>query len=1380
MKSVIHIISLLLAMTLCMPLISSCGTDMSAGIVKSVVPENSVGKLISTSTEFTVKTKRATDKDTLKKSIAVSPNTDFSIDGSGSSYTLKFSSALAADKVYTFSSLCGGRTVYQWAFQTSPDFTVTKVSLPKTLDNRKISFTFSYFDVSYFEKNFTISPRVDGKFSCKDKTWTFTADEPFNPETTYTVTLKKSVSAANGLTLANDYTASFTTPEPSGNFASIVRDDTDYACNYLPDEAPQALIKSRGLKNKAASVSVYKFSDYKTYLNAHKTYFEAPDLAHADKLLSSLKHHSNFDTELIDYPNASLVNAAQTGLDKSLLVYPDVYPAGYYLSVIKLSDYTLYHLFRVSPLSVYTLISGNTLTVWVNNTKTGKPLFDSEVILDSTYDEKTDENGVVRFTLPESEKAAAYLVINDPNNSDLPFVAYVPLADDYAAIKTNAEYNCVLYTDCDSYVSGDKISVFGAALPVLGSYSSSSAVLEYNIGKTAGSVGITPDKNGAFSSKITVPDDEIGVMSLSLKIDGIKTAETSVSVDSKAAADKKTSVNDIFLSATLDSGKLTINANNISSVPNADSTLNAAASKKYGAAVYSNSTADIDYTISVIKHTLYQKKQNGSYYDDMTEKTLPLYSYKRINKTETVQEISSKTVNGASVRIIPQKNEPQNGIYYSCKISYKNMAGKTASYECGADFSFAKSYDSSAYHIAFDSAASSDGTYGAAVTLGDKKVTSGIVLCVPTYYNAYSAQMFSADKISFKPNSSYPQEFYVCSAYFDGRKVYTLNRSVITQSDKNYTLNVTLTTDKAAYAKGDTVTLTVAVTDGGKAASTPVLICIKPSGTNDYITAPSVKLPQGNIAEKTSGGFLGITRQQNFDETAAQKRKNTDKAVYFELITTNGSGMATFEFTANEYGKSYVCNALALSGYKSGTATIFTDCSQRAAVDLTAPTKITVSDDFIITAKAQAAENPHMTSAAQSSVAAAADKTAQTTQAATTEKAAADKTMQYKVTASVYSAPKSGENEFDDKLKLQTVQQTLSAGEKSQLSFGKLSAGKYSYVAEYEHLSEKRSVRGSFSVSAKDTVISPKIENIDEDGLKPEKSDSSVTAIVYKSAYSPMFTLAKKLYESDTENLSQYIARLCADKLLGVHENIASLKNYQKSELIYTKNGNTDVYYAAAAAALCSDFADRAKLKAYFNNYIASDDETTSLAAYFGLAAIREPVLDELYKFNETASVLTDRQCMYLALSFAYIGDYDTAKTLCTSLYRQTDPKDSPLPKTDQLKSDDDMLLGCLLYLKLNEKSAANMIEYLLGLDESKIDSKYEYLCYAQYLSDYVINDEKSATLAVKTGDDTKKVNFEGYSFYKTSIKPENIDKTVLISKDDLSACLLYTVKKDG
>ncbi|MGN0113714.1 MAG: hypothetical protein ACI396_00130, partial [Acutalibacteraceae bacterium] len=166
------------------------------------------------------------------------------------------------------------------------------------------------------------------------------------------------------------------------------------------------------------------------------------------------------------------------------------------------------------------------------------------------------------------------------------------------------------------------------------------------------------------------------------------------------------------------------------------------------------------------------------------------------------------------------------------------------------------------------------------------------------------------------------------------------------------------------------------------------------------------------------------------------------------------------------------------------------------------------------------------------------------------------------------------------------------------------------------------------------------------------------------------------------------------------------------------------------------------------------------------------------YTFNETARTLTDRQKLYLALSLAYIGDYDTAKTLCADIYSQADSDGSQLPKTDELKSDDDKLLGCLLYLKLNDKSADDMIDYLLGLD-GKIDSKYEYLCYAQYLSDYVINGEKSATLTVKTGDDTKSVTFEGYGFHKISIKPENIDKTVLISKDGLGVCLLYSVKTD-
>ena len=1383
MKSVIRIISLFAAIALCFPLLSSCGANSSAGLIASVVPEKTVGKLISTSTEFTVKTKRPTDIDTLKKSLAVSPDADYTLNGSGNSFTLKFESELAADKVYAFSSLCGGRTVYEWAFQTSPDFTVTNISLPKKADDRKIGITFSYSDVNYFAKNFSISPEIDGTFACKDKTWTFTANEPFSPETAYTVTLKKSVSTPSGLTLAKDYSATFTTPEPSGDFISIVRDETDYACNYLPDEAPTVMLKSRGKIDKSASVNVYKFSSYKAYLDAHKTYFEAPDLAHADKLISSLKEQNSFETELIDYPSASFANANQTELKKSLLVYPDVYSAGYYLSVIKLGDNTLYHLFRISPLSVYTLTSGNTLTVWVNNTKTGKPLFDSEVILDSTYDEKTDENGVVRFSLPESEKSAAYLVINDPNNSDLPFVAYVPLAKDYSATKIGAEYNSVLYTDSDCYASGDEICVFGAALPLSGSYSEKSAQLEYAIGKESGTLGITPDKNGAFCLKFTAPESEIGTLKISLKIGGITTANISAKVNAKAAAAKKINVNDIFLSGAQGSGSLTISANNVSNAPTAKSTLNLAASEKFGTAVYNNSAADIDYTISVIKHTLYQKQQSGNYYDSSTKRTQPLYTYKRINKTETVQQITGKTVNGTSVRIIPQKNEPQNGIYYSCKISYKNKAGKTVSYDCGNDFGFADSYDSSAYQIAFDNSTSNSGTVSGAVSLGDKSITSGSVLCVPTYYNAYSAQMFDADKISFKPNSGYPQQFNVCSAYFDGRKIHTLNRNVIKQSDKDYTLNVSVTADKAAYAKGDTVTLSIAVTDGGKPISAPVNICIKQTG-GDYFGEQINALPQGNIAEKSSGYNYGISRTNTAKAESGEKtHKNTQKAEHFELITTDNSGKATYEFTANEYGKSYVCTAAAFSGYKSGTDIAYADCSQKAAVDITAADTITVSDDFIITAKVQQAKTaPQTDTAAASAKAAVTDNTDNTSQTSNTGNAkAAD--IQYHISATVYTAAKKNESEYDDKLKLQTLQQTLAAGEKAQLSFGKLAAGKYTYIVEYEHLSEKRTVRGGFTVTAKNTVISPKIGTAGADGFTPEKSDSTVTAIVYNRAYSPMFTLAEKLYEDNADNLSEYIAKFAANKLFEALDNDFSINNYQKSGLKYSENDSTDLYYTAAAAALCAKLADSDKLVGYFNEYIGSDDKTTSIAAYFGLAAMHEPVLDELYKFNENAKSLTDRQKLYLALAFAYIGDYDSAKTLCTDIYAQTantSSAQSPLPQTDELKSDDEITLGCLLFIKLNDSAAESMVEYMMGLYEEKIDSRYEYLCYAQYIFNYVIDNSERAALEIKTDGDTKKIGFNGYEFYKTSIKPENIEKTVLSSKDALGVCLLYTEKTEN
>lgn len=1390
-KFVIKTVSLTLILSLSISLFSSCKkTQTNSGLISSVTAEKKVGEYIARDTEFTVKTTSQTDKDALKKSIRVYPDSEYTLSGSGSEYSLKFKSTLMPDRLYRISSVSNDRTVYEWAFQTAKSFEITNVSLPEKIADKAIKFTFSHDDVNNFEENFEISPSVEGSFSRNKNEWTYTAKNQLMPETTYTVTLKKDTASDTGFSLGEDYSVSFMTAQPTGSFASIVRNSDDYSESYTANEAPCVLIKSRGLKDKNVKASVYQFSDYNAYLQAHQTYFSAPDFSRIDELLSGLTKNSEFTTKLDEYKSNDYPNV-KSDLSQDILVYPTVLPIGYYITQIEVGGFKIYHVFQVSNICAYSLVSGNTLGVWVNDTKTQRQTVDNDVLLDNDYDELTNENGMAIFSLKKDITGSHYAIISNPSYPNFPLVSYISISSEYDEARTLSNYNCAVYTDSDSYSEGGQITVFGLVSPLGDADAAKDVTLSYN----GHDLEVSPDKNGAFKEKITPYSHFSGDLTLLLKVNGVVTAQKTVKIgNADAKSPKKT--DDLFMKGTLQGKTLNLECYEVSSSAdfagkNQSVSLDFSASDYYGSQLYRGDYADSDYTVETIQHTLFEKKQSGEYYDFASRSYKPCYEYHRNEKQKSVAKVSGKTQNGKAMVLVSTENDAAKGIYYSYKVTFTRKNGKTAVANISGEFDQNSSavYNNSQYTLNFDKTEGlkSGESVTGKLTLGDDVITEGSVLCSANRFGLIKSKTYSADAVSLKFDGTFLSAVDITAAYFDGKHIYKLNSTSLKSSDEENKLNVNIAPDKQIYAKGDTVKLNVSVTDNsGSATSAPVLVCVYDSAKTQYSVNGSAFMNSAEnsgynsmdyIEESVSQYIFGRIHKPTLQKSDSSYSEQTgDKPIYFDYVNTDGSGKGSLSFTADSDTKLYMCSAAAFSGNKFGMAAVSVDSSLDTEIDIGVQKSISVYDELKVDVSSKNLSDIIKNERTQGGSADAFEnaKNSSTSTQSTDSSKAADVTCSLDI--SLYRANTGEEQQFNEKSLVQKISRQIGSEQTEQISFGKLSVGKYALKAEYSVGDTKRTLTRYVNVENTKSKVLPTVSTIDR-SAKLNRSDNTVTALIYSDEYSGVFDMAKQSYSGAENNMPTALAKAAAGRLFGV-KSAADVKKYQIDGLCYEQSDNEDLLLSAAAVGISASGFDVDRLSDYFKNQLENDDVTVKLTALWGLGALHEPVLDRLNAYKNDSAKLSDLQRLYLALAFAYSGDFNSANELYSGIMGGYSDYKSGVIRTKGISDEDSTALTALLALKLNKHIGENLINYISGDEFTLKNNRLQYICIAEYIADYSVSSDERAKVTVTTGGESKDRYLQKSEFLKVEIKPENTADTEFSSNDKLNLCAVYLLSE--
>lgn len=469
---------------------------------------------------------------------------------SGGKYLLKPAEPLLQNKVYYIDiNSVEGETV-TFAFQTKRDFVVSG-SLPADTSSNVpldagIELYFSYPDAKNIDKYFEITPRVSGRFESNGYTSVFIPDNKLEPGTIYTVTVKKGLTAANGLvTLKNDYVFQFetsldqkSTADPYPGYLSI----SDNWIEFGTAEKPTisfSIYLNQNPESVDVNLTVYQFKTIDDFIKSIREKEKAPSWA--PYALSKSKIETSGLKKVLEFTQNFNLSVWQS----RYMMFPETLPHGYYLIEMSCDDLNAQAFLQISDVSAYTISDKDNTLFWLNDIKTGKAVNSAEIYdYTNKNSAKTDKDGLAKLsaaTLKEDSQTAElllYKVKTSSGQESLINAGYL-----YYSESDSVYYNTGLnwryfQTDRSLYKPSDTVEFWGFVKSRIDGSSPSKVTVELSKGgfyypmRMASSIIMPPMSNvletisldtqaGFFEGRMKLPVLDPGHYSLTVK-DGDK------------------------------------------------------------------------------------------------------------------------------------------------------------------------------------------------------------------------------------------------------------------------------------------------------------------------------------------------------------------------------------------------------------------------------------------------------------------------------------------------------------------------------------------------------------------------------------------------------------------------------------------------------------------------------------------------------------------------------------------------------------------------------------------------------------------------------------------------------------------------------------------
>lgn len=420
---------------------------------------------------FLLKTDEPISPRTVKENLKVSPDFTYDLErrNGGREYRITPKEKLTANTVYrlSFDPTGNNREELSWAFQTRGSFRVIgqmprNEAIEVPLDTG-IEFILSHeeYDLDTARKYFSISPQAEGRLEKHGKTLVF-VPRGLQPQTIYTVTLKKGLPLANGKeALADDSVIRFeTAPLQTGQSKGFSFEVNQSLTEFSTAEAPSfpAYFSARS-NPPPLYIDLYRYPDHSAFTRSLARFDQIPRWSYWVR--------NNYREDAAGLNKVAVYETRFIQVDQfsHYFTMPEPLPAGYYLAECRSGEAVRQIRFQVSDLAVYRAQTEKGTLFWANILPDNLPARDIEIFVDNRrLDVKSDSQGVVLTDENLFTTRTGYALLRSGDREIL-----VPLAmerNEWTKQRmAMQDYWKYVYLDRELYLPGDTVNFWGVLAP---------------------------------------------------------------------------------------------------------------------------------------------------------------------------------------------------------------------------------------------------------------------------------------------------------------------------------------------------------------------------------------------------------------------------------------------------------------------------------------------------------------------------------------------------------------------------------------------------------------------------------------------------------------------------------------------------------------------------------------------------------------------------------------------------------------------------------------------------------------------------------------------------------------------------------------------------
>ncbi len=630
---------------------------------------------------------------------------------------------------------------------------------------------------------------------------------------------------------------------------------------------------------------------------------------------------------------------------------------------------------------------------------------------------------------------------------------------------------------------------------------------------------------------------------------------------------------------------------------------------------------DTKVTVNITHHWT-ERVESGSYYDYIEKRNVKQYDY--IDHDDYIGTYSVNTKNG--VGVLSDLPLTADKGYYSMDISYSDTLGQNVeeyySVTNREDINYYRNPNYLYYSITsevdenWDISFSENEQLTFTLECNDTPVTAkGGRVFFAVHQNDFITQtVYNATEFKYSPSISCIPNATFVGAYFDGKHVYPAYGNSIVFDPEERNIDITVTTDKDTYDAGETVQLTVKATDeqgravSGAAVQVSVVdeaaFAIAPQEvtflddvyhyvyypyTISYYSYIQHVMDDTGMGEKGGGG----------DDFSV--RKDFKDNAYFDAKTTGADGTARFTIKLADNLTTWRTTIHAMK--EASTGRIYAGHRTHPIV-ATRPLFITPimldtyieGDDIALTAKCQGLDKKDV--------------------------------ITFRLT---------GEG----------IDKTLTAGSAKTVNFGKLPIGEYKVLFTAEKNGNKDAMELPLTVT--DTILETDITNAFDlsEGIDITPTKWPVAITFFDKEYMFYTDILRELlcYHGDRTEL-QIASSFAATQFGWITEedfvaDYSSITYDGFARELPAAEQNAELTALIAAAA--PELINRAAVIPEFEYLLEYDNTEDICIGYMGLAALGEPVLEEVRAVLASGKVTDYYDRMRLVAALALSGDYNSA-----------------------------------------------------------------------------------------------------------------------------------------